>query len=308
MHLIVEIVKNNFYLYYLLSIVLFEFPGKLLGKYWDLFQTKRKYKKTFGKKICLNPPKTLNEKIQWLKLYDHRDLHTIVADKYQARNYWKQYGEDGLIPLLYQTYDWKDINEDTIPDEPCIIKGNSGNACNIIIRDKNEINISDIRRKCRIWTCSNFYYKTQEWQYKNIRPCIIIEKLLLDKNGKIPNDYKFHYMNGKLQFVYCAIDREGENYRIIYDKDWNRLDFEWVAPKDHRNNIGKDISKPLNFERMNIIGEKIARTFKYVRVDFYEVDGKMYYGEITLHHGSGFDTFVPETYDEYYGRILSIED
>ena len=116
---------------------------------------------------------------------------------------------------------------------------------------------------------------------------------------------KLHYINGELQFIYCSIDREGENYRSIYSPDWKRIDMEWVAPKDHKGGlVGKDIPPPQTLEKMKKIADEIAKNFKYVRIDFYDVDGKLYYGEITLHHGSGFDTFEPKRMDEIFGKKL----
>lgn len=304
-----KFVKSHLTLYNFLVFLWFEFrykiPRKILGKNFDVKETKRKFKKIFGRNIDLNNPQTLNEKIQWLKLNVHDDFHTLAADKYRAREYWKQFGEEGLIPLLYMTYDWKDIKPENLPDEPCIVKCNSGSGRYMIIRDKANVNYKKLRKQCHLWLRTNYYYTSQEWQYKNIKPCIIVEKLLLDKNGHIPNDYKLHYINGELQFIYCSIDREGENYRNIYSPEWKRIDMEWVAPNSHKGGlVGKEIPQPSSFERMKEIADEIAKNFKYVRVDFYDVDGKLYYGEITLHHGGGFDTFEPQEFDLIYGKKL----
>ena len=303
--IIKKILFNCLPLYWLYTQIRFEIPGKLLGERWDIAETKRKYKKAFGRRIDLVEPKTLNEKIQWLKLNLREDFHTQCADKLASREIWKEYGEDGLVPLLYQTEDWRELTMEKIPDVPCVVKCNTGSGAYRIIRDRSQMNIKKLRRECHRWMIGNFYYRTQEWQYKNIKPCIIIEQLLQDKNGHIPNDYKLHFINGELQFIYCSVDREGANYRSIYSPDWKRLNMEWVAKKAHKGGlVGKDIPQPMTFERMKEIGADIAKRFQYVRVDFYEVEGKMYYGEITLHHGSGFDTFEPEFWDRYYGDKL----
>lgn len=303
---IVGAVKNSVPLYTLYYTLHYTIPAKLGGRARDIRMIKKRYKRTFGRPLDLNDPQTLNEKIQWLKLNERNDFQTLCADKYRAREYLKTFGEDSLIPLLYHTDDWKTINFDTIPDVPCIIKGNSGSGNYIIVRNKDEIDIEKLRLTCHRWMVQNYYYTSNEWQYKNIKPCIIIEQLLLDKNGHIPNDYKLHYINGELQFVYCSIDREGENYRSIYTPAWERMDIEWVAPREHKGLKGADIPCPKTFPRMREIGDEIAKRFKYVRVDFYDVDGRLYYGEITLHHGSGFDTFVPEKYDKIYGEKLKL--
>ena len=131
----------------------------------------------------------------------------------------------------------------------------------------------------------------------------MVEKLLLTHEGKIPNDYKLHFFNGKLGFVYCSIDREGGNYRNMYDPDWKPLYFSWGG---HDEDRGPEISPPASFPEMLRIGSEIAKMFHYVRVDFYDVDGKLYYGEITFHHGGGYNRFIPESYDRYFGDMLDL--
>ena len=302
-----DMLKNNYYVYILYDAIRYRLPYLIMGeRQRDTYLISKKYKLTFGKAPNLKNPETLNEKIQWLKLNDHKPFHTICADKLAVREFWKSFGEEHLIPSFFYTHNWKEITYDKLPDVPCIVKCNTGCGCYEIIRDKNGIDIKELQQKCRRWLVSNYYYRSQEWQYKNIKPCIIVEKLLLDKNGHIPNDYKLHFINGELQFVYCSIDREGKNYRSIYSPSWERMDMEWVGRNDHKGMIGDDIPCPETFKDMVAIGVQVAQRFKYVRVDFYDVDGKLYYGEITLHHGSGYDTFEPEEWDLYYGKKLKL--
>lgn len=275
----------------------------------DRTATVRKYKKLYHKFPNLDHPKTLNEKILWLKLNDRTPLHTQCADKYTVRSYLEnRFGEKYLIPLLYVTDDYKTINLNTIPSEPCIIKASHSQGDMIIIRDVKDVDLKRLHYKMKIWLKRNLYNETQEWQYKDCKPRIIIEKLLQDKDGHIPNDYKLHFINGKLEFVYCSVGRETVNKRNIYDENWNPLYFSWVEPfKDSSNIRGEEIPAPKSFEEMKKIGKEIAKDFPYyVRVDFYDVDGKLYFGEITFHHGSGFDIFVPHHYDEDYGSRLKL--
>lgn len=275
----------------------------------DLAATKRKYKKVYGHEPDLNNPQSLNEKILWLKLYDHREVMTKCADKYTVRDFLKQrFGEDFLIPLLYVTDDWKDLVPENIPDEPCIIKASHSQGDMMIVRDKSKVDYKKLKFMARTWLARNLYDETQEWQYKDCKPRIVIEKLLQDSEGHIPNDYKLHYINGKLEFVYCSVGRETTNKRNIYDANWNPLYFSWVEPyKDAANIRGEEIPAPKTFEEMKRIGEEIAKIYPYyVRVDFYDVEGKLYFGEITLHHGSGFDVFKPGHYDEDYGKLLTL--
>ena len=266
----------------------------------------RKFKKVFGYKPDLKNPKTLNEKIQWLKLNERKDFHTIVVDKFEVRNWLSErFGSKYLIPLIYHTDNWKNINKDNIKQFPCIIKANHTSGDYKIIRNPYDIDWKELKNECRWWLNKNYYQTSQEWQYKNVKPQIVVEHLLTTKDGKIPNDYKLHFFNGELEFIYVSVDREGKNKRNIYDADWNPLLFTWVSKyKNHENVRGEEIAAPESFEEMKRIGTDIAKLFKYVRVDFYDVDGKLYFGEITLHHGGGFDVFCPKDYDLHYGKKL----
>lgn len=268
----------------------------------------RKYKRSHGETFDIDNPQTLNQKIFWLKLYDRRPIHKILADKYTVREYLAEhFGSDKLIPLYYKTTDWKDISLDVIPDEPCIIKPTHSSGEYEIIRDKSQVNIKKLRFECRCWLSRNYYMRSQEWQYKDTTRRLIIEKLLLDKNGHIPNDYKLHFINGKLEFVYCSVGRESVNKRNIYDANWNPLYFTWVeGKKDPATTRGEEIPAPESFDEMKRIGGEIAKDFDYVRVDFYDVDGKLYYGEVTFFHGGGNDIFTPKEYDLIYGEKLKL--
>ena len=274
----------------------------------DEEMTAIRFRKTFGRDPDLQDPVTLNEKIQWLKLHVRKDIQTVMADKYKVKEYIRDhFGEEYIVPLLFETSDWRDIKMENIPDEPCIVKPNHGTGRYVIIRDKSKLDIQDLKVKCLEWLNLDFYKITQEWPYKNIKRKIIIEKLLQTREGTIPNDYKLNYINGQLEFIYCSIGREAENKRNIYDADWNPLYFSWVeADKDVSDIRGEEIPAPVTFPKMKEIGERIAREFALVRVDFYEVDGKLYLGEITFYHGGGYDVFVPSEYDAYYGKKLRL--
>lgn len=271
---------------------------------------KRLFKKSFGRELDLDNPITLNEKMQWLKLNDHKPIYSTLADKFAVRKWVAdRFGEEYLVPLLFETTNYKDIRIENIPDEHCIVKANHDNAHYKIIRDKTKIDYKELRENCRFWLSLNYYREIKEWQYKNIKPRrILIEKLLETNDGKIPNDYKLHFINGKLEFVYVSFDREGVNDRCIYDADWQRLPFIWIPANTYREGMNKsDVPCPASFAKMKEFGAEIAKDFKYVRVDFYDVDGKLFFGEITLHHGSGLDHFYPQEYDEFYGKKLVLD-
>lgn len=276
---------------------------KILSDEWWV---SRKFKDVFGYLPDLQNPKTMNEKIQWLKLYDRKPEYEILVDKYRVRDYIAQnFGSDYLVPLLYVTSDYRELTEDKIPDSHCIIKSNCSSHDYEIIRSKENVDWEKLRLKYKKVFESNFYYVARERCYKEIKPLLLVEKLLETKDGKIPNDYKLHFFNGKCEFVYCSVDREGMDYRKIYDVNWNELPFDWSTPdKNHKPLKGPNIPQPKSFRKMLEIGEKIAEDKRYVRVDFYDVHGKLYCGEITLYHGAGYDRFIPHEYDLIYGKKL----
>ena len=291
----------NFFLYQVMVFFLFKLPS-------EKFIISKKFKMAHGYDLNLDNLQTLNEKIQWLKLHDRKDIYTIMADKYEVRNYLAdKFGKEYLIPLIFHTDNWREITPDNIKEYPCIVKANHTSGDYVILRDPNSINWDELRRTCKFWLKKDYYVESQEWQYKNIHRQIVVEKLLQTEQGKIPNDYKLHYINGELQFVYCSIDREGVDKRNIYDKDWNPLPFSWVSKATSENVRGEEIEAPKTFDLMKRIGDEVASDMKYVRVDFYDVDGKLYFGEITLYHGSGYDIFVPQKYDKIYGDKLKLQ-
>lgn len=270
---------------------------------------KMMYKRAMGKELDLKSPKSLNEKIQWLKLYDRCIEHTIYADKYRVREFIKkELGDEYLIPLL-RCYDAvKEMENDNLPEPPYIIKNNHDSSGGIIVRAKLDVNLPEFKKTLSANIRVNHFWATKEWQYKNIPKKIVIEKLLLDKHGNIPNDYKFNCFNGRVEFIYASIDREGGNYRKIYMRDWSPSEMTWTSRGNELKKFsGPEIPKPENFDQMIYIAEKLASNFKYIRIDLYNVDGKIYFGEITQHHGSGFEPILPESLDYYYGSLITLK-
>lgn len=261
-----------------------------------------------GYPLNLNDPQTLNEKLQWLKLNDKRDIHVTYADKYLVRNYIAaNFGKDLLIPLLFSTTNYREIRAENLPDTPFILKASHDSGSNLIVRDKNEIDWKRARVDCHWWLLRKYAYQGREWWYNRMKPRIVAEKLLVTASGKIPNDYKLNCINGKVEFIYVSIDREGSNKRNIYDKDWKPLHFTWAHPKKDAAHLrGEEIAPPSNLKRMIEIAEKVAQQFPYVRVDFYEVDDKLYFGEITQCHGGGFDQMRPIEWDYKWGKMIDL--
>ncbi|TYA58938.1 ATP-grasp fold amidoligase family protein [Formosa maritima] len=267
----------------------------------DVTRINKEFLKNFNKKPDLNNPKTFNEKLQWLKLNDRTPLHTLCADKYRVREYVKEkVGDKYLIPLVFETTNLKDIKPENIPNFPVIIKANHDSSGGSIITDKKNINWTVVRNKLFKSLHINYYTKYKEWQYKDIEPRIIVEKLLQHEDGSIPFDYKMHYFNGELVFTQVDLDRHTDHTRNLYDVNWNFLDIEWV----YKN--GRQLEKPDCYEEMKVVSKALAQDFCYTRVDLYTLNNKVYFGEITLHSESGFGVFKPDEWDLKFGDRLKL--
>lgn len=268
----------------------------------------RKFKFYHGYKLDWKNLRTLNEKIQWMKINDRNPLFTQLSDKLRVREFISEkFGDEYLIPLVFSTRNINELNLEKFPDFPVIVKANHDSGNFRIIRNKYVIDFEKLKADAKIWLSFNYYYEDREWPYKNIEPSIVVEKLLITKEGKIPNDYKLNFINGNLEFVYVAFDREGENKRKIVDANWNDLPFKWAKKSYFKTKFTNvEIPVPPTFELMKKFGAEIAKMYRYVRVDFYDVDGVLYFGEITQYHGGGFDTFEPLDFDFHFGSMIDL--
>lgn len=273
------------------------------------YVVKRDFKRHFGYKLNLKNPQTLNEKLNWMKLYDRERWHSFYADKYVVRDYFaRTFGEEHVIPLLFETKNISELRPENIKEFPCIVKANHSCGQWVIIRDPKDINWRKLRRDARFWISENWYNCGKEYQYKFIERRVVVEKLLLTKEGKIPNDYKLHFINGEIAFIYVSVDREGGNYRCIYDKNWNKLPFVWIESWKYKEGLNAiDVPRPDTLDEMIRMGTEIAKKFpRYIRVDYYDCDGHIFFGEITFHHGGAYDQFFPKEYDLVYGKQLTL--
>ena len=176
----------------------------------DAQYLKEMFRKWQGYPLNIDNPSSLNEKIQWLKIHDRRPINSVLADKYAVRDYIKnEFGEEFLIPLLFHTDKAEEIEPKNLPEVPFIIKVNHDSGNYLIVRDKKVVDWKKTRTDFKWWLSLNYYPYNREWQYKNIRSRVLVEKLLLNNEGKIPNDYKLHCINGKVAFVYVSVDGEG---------------------------------------------------------------------------------------------------
>ncbi|HEA29944.1 MAG TPA: glycosyltransferase [Leeuwenhoekiella sp.] len=261
------------------------------------------YKYHTGKTLNLENPKNFNEKIQWLKIYYKPSILTQLVDKYEVRSYVSEKVGDKYLNDLYSISDSADaFNFDVLPQR-FVLKATHGYDMNIIVKDKKEFNEKRSRELARQWLSINHYYHAgMEWAYKNIKPRLIAEKLLEEKGKDYINDYKFFCFNGQPKFLKVDLDRGNDHCQGYYDTEWNQLPFE----KKGGNTIKETMEKPHNFEEMVQVARKLSGDFPFVRVDLYNLDGKIVFGEMTFYPADGRTEFEPAHYNRVLGDYIKL--
>jgi hypothetical protein len=261
------------------------------------------YNVIFHKKLNLNAPVTYNEKLQWLKLYDRNPMYAKLVDKYDVRKYVaEKIGEQYLIPLLGVWDRFEDIDFEKLPDQ-FVLKCTHDSGGLYICRDKSKLNIEEVKKKINRSLKRNYYYHSREWPYKSIKPRIICEKYMVDESMTDLKDYKFFCFDGVPRALYVASNRSVETRFDFYD-----MDFNYLPVQQYYKNSGKQFTKPRGFDEMVNLAKILSEGFPHVRVDFYDVNGKVYVGEMTFYHFGGFKKFEPESFDEWLGSWLILPD
>ena len=246
---------------------------------------KQKYEKVMDTVLDFAHPRTFTEKIQWMKFFDCTSQKTRLADKYAVRKWIDEtIGAEYLVPLLGVWESFTDIDFDLLPQSFCL-KTNHGSGMNCVVKDKSKVNMKEEGRVFQWWMDCPFWIGTIETQYKNIQHKIIAEKYIEEMDGEL-YDYKFHCFNGKPMFVQCIGGRDLKKhtgYQMNFDLDWKPLD--WIF-EDYPA-FPYDVQKPECLTEMIRIAEKLSSEFSYVRVDLYEISGKVFFGEMTFTPASG---------------------
>lgn len=257
------------------------------------------------RKINWKNPQHLNDKLQWLKFNYRFPLQSVVSDKYLVREYVKEkIGEEYLIPLYGNWTDFEDIKFDELPNQ-FVLKCNHDSGGLAICKDKNTFDKAKARKKINRCLKQNFYYVGREYQYKNIIPRIICEKFISD-DGNVPMDYKIYCFNGNPDLILVCKDRFNNNSHkaqyLYFDQNWN------FVPLNHgdENIENVDIKKPDNLDKMIEIAKILSQDFVFARIDLYNINGIIYFGEITLSPNSGFDPDITEETDLMFGNRLHI--
>ena len=260
------------------------------------------YKKFFNKELNLDEPKTFNEKLQWLKLNDRKDIYTTMVDKYDVKEYVANIiGKEYIIPTLGIYDKFGDIDFNVLPKR-FVIKCTHDSGSVIVVKDKNNLNIKEIRKKINKSLRKNFYYRYREWPYKNIKPRIIIEKYMEDESKKELKDYKIFCFNGNPELIMVDTDRFLEHKRNVYDIDWNKIKLNINFP----NNDEMIIKRPHNLNILLELSKKLSNDIPFIRTDFYIINDRIYFGELTFFPGSGFQKITPEFWQFKLGKMIDI--
>ncbi|MDO4629109.1 MAG: ATP-grasp fold amidoligase family protein [Planctomycetia bacterium] len=251
-------------------------------------------------------PQLFNEKLAVRKL-NPDPRFSQLADKFTVREYVREkIGEQYLVPLFFEGMNFSVTNFERL-STPCVIKTAHGSGTNILVFDKPKMNAKNVVKQIKHFQKLQFGYREMEIFYNKIPPRVIVEKMLLDENGKIPNDYKFHCFrktDGHAEIiVQVDFDRHVNHRRNLYDTQWNYIPMAYGYPGD----ASQQIPRPEKLEEMLNVAEKLAEGFSYVRVDLYYVKEHIYFGELTFTHGSATEKFTPPEYNRIWGEMWGEE-
>jgi hypothetical protein len=276
------------------------------NKLGDEEYLKRRYKAVFKRELNLDNPMMYTEKLQWIKLYDRNPLYTTMVDKYEAKNYVARIiGDDYIIPTLGVWDSFDKIDFDGLPNQ-FVLKCTHDSGGVVICTDKSKFDYSSARIKINKSLGSNYFWMGREWPYKNVKPRILAEEYMEDTETKELRDYKFFSFNGITRALFIATERQSPNEDTkfdFFDVNFNHLPFTNGHP-----NAKVPPVKPKKYDQMVEIANKLSEGFPHIRIDLYEVNNKIYFGELTFTHWGGFVPFNPEEWDLKFGKWINLPD
>lgn len=273
----------------------------------DKMYLKLYYRAVFHKKLNLENPRTYNEKLQWIKLYDRNPFYCTLVDKVAVRDYVaEKIGEEYLIPVVGGPWDDPDqIDFDSLP-ERFVLKCNHGSSTNIICKDKSKLDIAQTKAKLKKWMGKSWFWYGREWPYLGVTPKIYAEQYMEDTQDQELRDYKFYCFGGEPKLILVATDRTDKTKQThfdYFDENFNHLP---VTLK--YSNAETTPRKPDNFEEMRDLAIKLSAGFPHLRVDLYCVNGAVYFGECTLFNASGFTPFHPDEWNDKLGDLIQLPE
>lgn len=256
--------------------------------------------------LNLENPQTFNEKLQWLKLHNRKEEYVTLVDKYAVKEYVaKLIGEEYVIPTIGKWDKPSDIEWDKLPNQFVLKTNHDGGGNGIVVcKDKSKLNKRKALRELRHSFYRNTYLIGREWPYKKVKKCVFAEKYMEDSQLRELRDYKFYCFNGEPKVMLIALDRaSGTTKMNYYDMDFNQLDLHQGHP-----HTASQIEKPKCFEEMKQIVTKLSQDMPTVRMDLYEVNGKVYFGEFTFFDSGGTGSFYPRKWDKIFGDWLMLQN
>ncbi len=270
----------------------------------DSVALRRQYKKVFGKRLNLDNPQSFNEKIQWLKLHDRKPEYKLMTDKVESKKYVASIiGDEYIIPTLGVWHSFDEIDWDSLPNQ-FVLKCNHDASSTIIVRDKSKLDKDVARKKLTIALKDDYYMYGRQWSYKGIERRILAEKFMSEEGVDDIIDYKFFCFGGIPRILFVATDRNSKNVEVKFD--FFDMDFEHLPFTNGHPHATTAIKKPVCFEKMKELASTLSRNFAHIRVDFYEINGKVYFGEITFYHNGGMVPILPEEWDYKMGSWIDL--
>lgn len=270
----------------------------------DKMYIKIKYRIKFHRKIELRTPKTFNEKLQWLKLYDRKPEYSIMVDKYEAKKYVaSRIGEEHIIPTLGVWEEFGDIDFEELPDQ-FVLKCTHDSGGLVICRDKSKLDKETTREKISTSLRTNYFYQGREWPYKNVKPRIIAEKYMKDDSSKELTDYKFYCFNGEPKYLYVSTGLENHATAKI-----SFLTLDWKFAPFGRSDFKSFTElppKPTMLNEMIELATRLSTGYKFLRVDLYQIKNQIYFSELTFSPCGGMMPFDPPEWDEKLGKLIDL--
>ncbi len=274
----------------------------------DKWYLKCRYRLEMGEPLNLKNPNKFTEKLQWLKLYDRKPEYTTMVDKYAVKKYVEEkIGKEYIIPTLGVWDTPEDIDFDGLPERFVLKTTNGGGGGGVIIcKDRASFDKAKAIEHLRVSLKSDIYRILKEWPYKNVPPRIIAEQYMEDSHLQELRDYKFFCFNGVP--IYCQViaDRSTRETIDFFDMKWNHMEFVGLNPRC--GNAFKPASKPASLSQMIEKAVELSKGISFLRVDFYNVNDKVYFGEMTFYPASGFGVFTPDVWNIRLGEMLAINN
>lgn len=272
----------------------------------DKMYLKLRFRSRMHTKLNLKNPQTYSEKLQWLKLYYHEPMLVNLVDKYEVKSWVaEKIGEEHIIPTIGVWDHFEDIDLNQLPNQ-FVLKCTHDSGGIVICHDKTSFDAGAAKKKLDRCLKRNYFWHSREWPYKYVKPRIIAEEMMVDESGYELKDYKLFCFDGKMRYLFIATDRSVANEETKFD--FFDENFTHLPIKNGHDNSKRELKRPTGFEEMKQFAEILSKGFPEARVDFYDINGKVYFGEITFFHWGGLMPFEPKEWDRVFGENIVLPE